>query len=159
MSTGGDASFELNASQHFRLWIDENEETEQQRKQMEIDNSLRFKLLQARKENIPHFRDYKRVPPYNYLVRKDHGVFKVNYSLVFQIDIVGKILFQSYMARRQETTEADSVEQQLQEKRQTRIDAVRRQGERQLRKVTSVSWILFELTFYYYFQNRCVNKY
>ncbi len=39
------------------------------------------------------------------------------------------------MARRQETTEADNVEQQLQEKRQTRIDAVRRQGERQLRKV------------------------
>jgi hypothetical protein len=39
------------------------------------------------------------------------------------------------MARQQETAEADSVEQKLQEKRQTRIDAVRRQGERQLRKV------------------------
>ena len=39
------------------------------------------------------------------------------------------------MARRQETAEADSAELQLQEKRQTRIDAVRRQGERQLRKV------------------------
>ncbi len=42
------------------------------------------------------------------------------------------------MARQQETVEADSVEQQLQEKRQTRIDAVRRQGERQLRKVKMI---------------------
>jgi hypothetical protein len=40
------------------------------------------------------------------------------------------------MARRQETADADSTEQQYQEKRQTRIDAVRRQGERQLRKVS-----------------------
>jgi hypothetical protein len=78
MGTRGDAHFEMNALQHFRLWIDEGDETEQQRRQMEIDNSLRFKLLQARKENIPEFRDYKRVPPYNYLVRKDHLAFKVN---------------------------------------------------------------------------------
>ena len=39
------------------------------------------------------------------------------------------------MARRHEAVEADGIEQQLQEKRQTHIDAVRRQGERQLRKV------------------------
>ncbi len=78
MGTRGDARFEMNALQHFRLWIDENDETEQKRKQMEMDNSLRFKLLQARKENIPDFRDYKNVPPYDYLVRKEHGVFKVN---------------------------------------------------------------------------------
>jgi hypothetical protein len=39
------------------------------------------------------------------------------------------------MARQRETTEADSAEQEYQEKRPTRIDAVRRQGERQLRKV------------------------
>ncbi len=78
MGTRGDTRFEMNALQHFRLWIDENDETEQQRKQIEIDNSLRFKVLQARKENIPDFRDYKYVPPYNHLVRKNHGVFKVN---------------------------------------------------------------------------------
>jgi hypothetical protein len=42
------------------------------------------------------------------------------------------------MARQQETAEADSVDQKLQEKRQTRIDAVRRQGERQLRKVKMI---------------------
>ncbi|UJR21447.1 hypothetical protein I4U23_024533 [Adineta vaga] len=128
MGTHGDVRFEINALQHFRLWIDENNETEQKRKQMEMDNSLRFKLLQARKENIPDFRDYKRVPPYDYLVRKEHGVFK------------------SFMARRQETAEADSVEQQLQEKRQTRIDAVRRQGERQLRKMREQVLARFALT-------------
>jgi len=42
------------------------------------------------------------------------------------------------MARQQETVEADSVDQKLQEKRPTRIDAVRRQGERQLRKVKMI---------------------
>jgi hypothetical protein len=47
------------------------------------------------------------------------------------------------MNRRQEAIDADSVEQQSQEKRQTRIDAVRRQGERQLRKVNFFSSILF----------------
>ena len=77
MGTSGDTRFEMSALQHFRLWIDETDESEQQRKQAEIDNSLRFKLLQARKENIPHFKDYKRVPAYDYLVRKEHGVFKV----------------------------------------------------------------------------------
>lgn len=77
MGTRGDARFEMNALQHFRLWIDETDETDQARKQMEIDNSLRFKLLQARKENLPDFRDYKSVPAYNYLVRKDQTVFKV----------------------------------------------------------------------------------
>ena len=39
------------------------------------------------------------------------------------------------MARQQETADGEDPELQLQEKRQTRIDAVRRQGERQLRKV------------------------
>ena len=82
MGTHGDARFEINALQHFRLWIDENDETEQQRKQMEMDNSLRFKLLQARKENLPDFRDYKHVPPYDYLVRKEHGVFKVTIGII-----------------------------------------------------------------------------
>ncbi|CAF1101848.1 unnamed protein product [Adineta ricciae] len=128
MGTHGDARFEINALQHFRLWIDENDETEQQRKQMEMDNSLRFKLLQARKENLPDFRDYKHVPPYDYLVRKEHGVFK------------------SFMARRHETVEADGIEQQLQEKRQTHIDAVRRQGERQLRKMREQVLARFALT-------------
>jgi hypothetical protein len=78
MGARGDTRFEMNALQHFRLWIDETDETEQQQKQMAIDSSLRFKLLQARKENIPDFRDYKRVPPYDYLVRKDNPAFKVN---------------------------------------------------------------------------------
>lgn len=77
MGTRGDARFEMNALQHFRLWIDENDETDQPRKDTEIDNSLRFKLLQARKENIPDFRDYKLVPTYNHLVRRDHTAFKV----------------------------------------------------------------------------------
>lgn len=71
----------MSALQHFRLWIDETDETDQQRKQAEIENSLRFKLIQARKENIPDFRDFRRVPPYDYLVRKDHGVFKVRHGL------------------------------------------------------------------------------
>jgi hypothetical protein len=75
MGTGSEAHFEMNALQHFRLWIDE---TEQPQKQSEIDDLLRFKLLQARKENIPGFRDCKFVPTYNYLVRKEHGAFKVN---------------------------------------------------------------------------------
>jgi hypothetical protein len=83
----------MNALQHFRLWIDENDETDQQRKQMEIDNSLRFKLLQARKEKIPDFRDYKRVPPYDYLVRKDYGVFKVNKNFDCFRFILIKIIF------------------------------------------------------------------
>ena len=78
MGTRGDARFEMHTLQHFRLWIDENDATDQQRIQNEMDNSLRFKLLQARKENMPDFKDYKRVPPYDYLVRKDHSVFKVN---------------------------------------------------------------------------------
>jgi hypothetical protein len=77
MGTQSEAHFEMNALQHFRLWIDEIDETEQQQKQSDVDDSLRFKLLQARKENIPGFRDYKGVPPHNYLVRKDHSVFKV----------------------------------------------------------------------------------
>jgi hypothetical protein len=75
MGTRSDAHFEMNALQHFRLWIDESE---QPQKQSEIDDLLRFKLLQARKENIPGFRDFKFVPTYNYLVRKENGVFKVN---------------------------------------------------------------------------------
>jgi hypothetical protein len=87
MGTQGDVRFEMNALQHFRLWIDENDETEQQQKQTEIDNSLRFKLIQARNENIPIFKDYKPVPPYNYLVRKDHSVFKVNIDLNFRMNI------------------------------------------------------------------------
>ncbi|CAF3514679.1 unnamed protein product [Adineta steineri] len=128
MGTRGDTRFEMNALQHFRLWIDESDETDQQKKQMEIDNSLRFKLLQARKENIPDFRDIKNVPPYDYLVRKDHAVFK------------------NFMARQQETADADSIEQQFQGKRQIRIDAVRRQGERQLRKMREQVLARFTLT-------------
>ncbi len=46
------------------------------------------------------------------------------------------------MARQQETADADGVEQQYQEKRQTRIDAVRRKGERELRKVNISSFDL-----------------
>ena len=94
MGTSGDARFEMNALQHFRLWIDENEEVEQQQQQTEIDNSLRFKLLQARKENIPGFRDYKHVPPYDYLVRKDHSVFKVGIE-IFRRLISIKFMFRT----------------------------------------------------------------
>jgi hypothetical protein len=83
MGTRGDAHFEMNALQHFRLWIDETDETEQQQKKSDVDNSLRFKLLQARKENIPGFRDYKCVPPYDYLVQKQHGIFKVCINMNF----------------------------------------------------------------------------
>jgi len=39
------------------------------------------------------------------------------------------------MARQKETAENDDLEQQYPETRLTRIDTVRRQGERQLRKV------------------------
>jgi hypothetical protein len=78
MGTRGDARFEMNTLQHFRLWIDENDETERQKIQTDMDDSLRFKLLQARKENILEFKDYKGVPPYDYLVRKGDGPFKVN---------------------------------------------------------------------------------
>jgi len=76
-----ESNYALNGLQHFRLWIDDSDENEHQRKQAELDNSLRFKLLQARKENIPYFKDYKRVPAYDYLVRKEHGVFKVKIRL------------------------------------------------------------------------------
>ena len=79
MGTSGDARFEMNALQHFRLWIDETDETDQQRKQAEIENSLRFKLLQARKENIPGFRDHRYVPPYDYLVRNNNKIFTVKF--------------------------------------------------------------------------------
>lgn len=60
------------------------------------------------------------------------------------------------MARQQETADADSLEQQHQEKRQTRIDAVRRQGERQLRKVNKN---LFDYLIEKFILIRCVNKY
>jgi hypothetical protein len=48
------------------------------------------------------------------------------------------------VARQQETAEVDSAEQQYQEKRQTRIDAVRRKGERELRKVNIISFNLIQ---------------
>ena len=79
MGTRGDAPYGMDAFQHFRLWIDENDETDRQQQQAEVNSSLRFKLLQARKENIPGFRDHRRVPPYDYLVRKENKVFKVKY--------------------------------------------------------------------------------
>lgn len=72
----------MNALQHFRLTVDENEEIEQEEKQKEIDNSLRFKVLQARKENLSDFKDFKYVPTHDYLVRKKYGVFRVNINLV-----------------------------------------------------------------------------
>ena len=75
----------MNTLQHFRLWIDESDQMEHPRKEEEIDKSLRFKLLQARKENIPDFRDYRRVPPYDYLVRKENSVFKVQDSFPFPL--------------------------------------------------------------------------
>lgn len=79
MGTRGDVPYGMDAFQHFRLWIDENDETDRQQQQAEINNSLRFKLLQARKENIPGFRDHRSVPPHDYLVRKDNKAFKVEY--------------------------------------------------------------------------------
>ncbi|CAF1989494.1 unnamed protein product [Rotaria magnacalcarata] len=115
--TRADTNFEINTLQHFRLSIDENDEMDQDQEQMDIDTSLRFKLLQARKENIPDFKDFRDVPAYDYLVRKKYGVFK------------------RFMIHRQEAADGDSVDQQIHGKRQTRIDIVRRQGERQLRKM------------------------
>ena len=61
----------MNTLEYFRLWNDEND-------QIDIDKSLRFKLLQARNENLPDFRDFKPVPSYDYLVRKKYDVFQVN---------------------------------------------------------------------------------
>ena len=52
---------------------------------MEIDNSLRLKLLQARKENLPDFKDFKNAPAYEYLVRKKYGAFKVNINICYLI--------------------------------------------------------------------------
>jgi hypothetical protein len=49
------------------------------------------------------------------------------------------------MARQKEIAQADSSEQQYSEKRQTRIDAVRRQGERELRKVKKKKTNFFDL--------------
>jgi hypothetical protein len=49
------------------------------------------------------------------------------------------------MDRQKETVDADSSEQQFQGKRQTRIDAVRRQGEKRLRKVIIISSILIDI--------------
>lgn len=40
------------------------------------------------------------------------------------------------MARQKETADGDDLDQQYPEKRLTRIDTVRKQGERQLRKVS-----------------------
>ncbi|CAF4260179.1 unnamed protein product, partial [Rotaria sp. Silwood2] len=77
--TRGDTNFEINALQHFRLSIDEIEQEDQQ---IDIDNSLRFKLLQARKENLPEFKDFRYVPTYDYLVRKKYGIFKVHIKFV-----------------------------------------------------------------------------
>ncbi|CAF4630061.1 unnamed protein product, partial [Rotaria sp. Silwood2] len=73
--------FEINALQHFRLSIDEIEQEDQQ---IDIDNSLRFKLLQARKENLPEFKDFRYVPTYDYLVRKKYGIFKVHIKFVIK---------------------------------------------------------------------------
>ncbi|CAF4571456.1 unnamed protein product [Rotaria sp. Silwood1] len=116
-NTRGDTNFEINALQHFRLSIDENDEIEQDDKHMDIDNSLRFKLLQARKENLPEFKDFRYVPTYDYLVRKKYGIFK------------------KFMDRQKEVAYGDIDDQQFQARRPTRIDIVRRQGERQLRKM------------------------
>lgn len=77
MGSRGDSHFDMNTLQHFRLWIDETDEADQQQQQMQIDQSLRFKLLQARNENLPDFKDCKRVPAYDYLVNKNRGPFKV----------------------------------------------------------------------------------
>jgi hypothetical protein len=65
------------------------------------------------------------------------------------------------MNRQKETVDADNFEQQFQEKRQTRIDAVRRQGEKRLRKVIIISSILIdiEIIVFIFKKNRCVNKY
>ena len=61
------------------------------------------------------------------------------------------------MARQQETVEEEELEQQYPEKRQTRIDAVRKQGEQQLRKVISYlrcsCFVFCSVDFF-----RCVNK-
>jgi hypothetical protein len=73
----GDSRFEMNTFQHFRLWADDVEDADQQKAAIKIDTSLRFKLLQARNENISEFKDYRSVPPYDYLVRKDRPIFKV----------------------------------------------------------------------------------
>lgn len=67
----------MNTYQHFRLMIDEANAIDTVEHPVDIDNSLRFKLFQARKENLSVFKDYRRVPPYDYLVRKDRTVFQV----------------------------------------------------------------------------------
>lgn len=45
--------------------------------------------------------------------------------------------FKDYMARLEEKPDDETMKQQLSEKRPMRIDTVRQQGERQLRKVRS----------------------
>ena len=42
-----------------------------------VDKSLRLKLLEARNENLPDFKDCRFVPPYDHLVRRDHTAFRV----------------------------------------------------------------------------------
>ncbi|CAF1050031.1 unnamed protein product, partial [Rotaria sordida] len=123
----GDTKLEMNALQHFRLSIDENDEIEQNQ-QMNIDNSLRFKLLQARKENLPEFKDFRYVPTHDYLVKKKYGIFK------------------RFMDRQREAAYGDTFDQQFQTRRPTRIDLVRRQGEKQLRKMREQISARFALT-------------
>ncbi|CAF1513138.1 unnamed protein product, partial [Didymodactylos carnosus] len=99
---------DFNTLQHYRL----NQETGIELiDDQEIDNSLRFKLLQLRKENIPDFKDCKNIPPYDYLVRIQDTAFK------------------NYINRRKEIIESE------QEQRFNRIDAVRKHGEKNLRKI------------------------
>lgn len=74
---------DINTSQHFRLSADETDDVEQGEDQTDIDKSLRYLLLQARKENLPDFKDFKDVPPYDYLVEKRYGVFKVCICISF----------------------------------------------------------------------------
>ena len=67
------------------------------------------------------------------------------------------------MTRQKEAGDIDSVEEQLLEKRQTRIDAVRRQGERDLRKVNLFFIYSIKLNYFSFsfsiFKNRYVSKY
>lgn len=67
----------MNTYQHFRLSTDEASGIDSIENPVDIDSSLRFKLLQARRENIPAFKDGRRVPPYDYLVRRNNPVFQV----------------------------------------------------------------------------------
>lgn len=62
------------------------------------------------------------------------------------------------MARLEEKPDDETTKQQFSDKRPMRIDAVRQQGERQLRKVMMMVSIMMRKSHLGFYENRCVNK-